>query len=413
MLALNSAARPPVPKMLYVHDYRPDSLVTADLVRQLLLGYPSSQLEWWSCRQTGLHAQPDLQASRRHELVIPPRLVPNHRLTGIKSLLVENFWVPRAVGHLERVLAEVQPELVVALLYGWSVPVLARVRWPKGVRLHVSVWDLPDTNESKRTLGEGRSRRFLADVHQLVRRADGFDAISPGMLAELQAKTGRTDGLIVHSGFEPQHLQALESAVDEPLDATLRLAYVGTIISESAFLAMLAALKGIRAALPQKLVLEFFGGRNYRGRPWFEPEWMTEHGMFTDEGLVQALRRCTWGIVVMDPEGTDLRYSRYSFPNKVGTYLSAGVPILGFGHAQSSLARMLQEFQLGRLTGATRRGDLEKFLAESLRQAAPREAFRQNIKQCARTEFNAAEMRLRLWRSWGVEPGFSSSFSRP
>lgn len=208
--------------------------------------------------------------------------------------------------------------------------------------------------------------------------------------------------MLVHSGFEPHHLQGLENApAEEASDGILRLAYVGTIISEPGFLEMLAALKRVRATQPQKVVLEFFGGRNYRSRAWFEPEWMTEHGMFTDEGLVKALRRCAWGIVVMDPEGADLRYSRYSFPNKVGTYLSAGVPILGFGHAQSSLARILQEFQLGRLTTATQRDDLEKFLVESLRQSAPREVFRQTIQQCARTEFNAAAMRLRLWRLWG------------
>jgi hypothetical protein len=58
--------------------------------------------------------------------------MPNTRLTALKSFLVENLRVPRAARHLDRVLAEVKPDLVAALLYGWSVPVLARVRWPPG-----------------------------------------------------------------------------------------------------------------------------------------------------------------------------------------------------------------------------------------------------------------------------------------
>jgi glycosyltransferase involved in cell wall biosynthesis len=390
------------PKVLYVHDYRPDSLATADLIRQLLLGFPADRLAWWSCRQTGVHAQPELRPCQTHEFVMPNRLIPTVRLTSLKSWLLETFWVPRAARHLERTIATIKPDLVAALLFGWSVPVLARVRWPAGQKLHASVWDFPDTKGQKQSLGEARSRRYVNAVHQLVRQASTFDAISPSMLEELQAQTGRRDGVLVHSGFEPHHLQGLEDApAEEASDGIVRLAYVGTIISEQGFLEMLAALKRVRATQPQKVVLEFFGGRNYRSRAWFEPEWMTEHGMFTDEGLVKALRRCAWGIVVMDPEGADLRYSRYSFPNKVGTYLSAGVPILGFGHAQSSLARILQEFQLGRLTTATQRDDLEKFLVESLRQSAPREVFRQTIQQCARTEFNAAAMRLRLWRLWG------------
>jgi hypothetical protein len=79
----------------------------------------------------------------------------------------------------------------------------------------------------------------------------------------------------------------LENAPAEPApDGVIRIAYVGTIISEQDFLEMLAALKQIRSQVPGKIVLEFFGGRNYRSRAWFEPDWMTEHGLFTDEVLV-------------------------------------------------------------------------------------------------------------------------------
>jgi hypothetical protein len=392
------------PKVLFVHDYRPDSLVIADLIRQLLRGFPPDKLEWWSCRRTGLYPKPDLQAGKLHEYLITEKLVPHIRLTALKCLLVENVWAPRAARHLERVIAEAKPDLVTALLYGWSVPVLARVRWPADQRLHLSLWDFPDTNGMKRVLGESRSRRFVSMIHRLVRRANSFDAISPGMLAELRTQTGRQDGLLVHSGFEAHHLAALENAPADPeQDGVIRLAFVGTIISVAGFMELLAALKTVRLQTTKKVVLEFFGGRNYRSRSWFEPDWMAEHGMFTDEGLVEALRRCAWGIVVMDPPGEDLRYSRFSFPNKVGTYLSAGVPLLGFGHAASSLAQIMQEYRLGRFTSATGRGELEKFLVETLRLTSPRESFHADILQCARTEFNTVAIRTRLWKLWGVD----------
>ena len=392
-----------LPRILFVHDFRPDSLHTADLVRQLFLGFPPENLAWWSFRQTGRHASPDLRAARCHEYPLPDRLVPHRRLAGLKSALLENFWVPRAARDLERVIAQENPDVVVALLFGWSVPVLARVRWPAGVRRHVSLWDFPDTNGMTAALGESRSARFVSSIHELVRQADTFDAICPGALAELRAHTGRRDGLVVHSGFEPHHLRALEQSPVGGEAGILRLAYVGSIISESGFRELLAALKVLRAVLPQKVVLEFFGGRNYRSRDWFEPDWMTEHGLFTDDGLVAALRRCDWGIVVMDPEGADLRYSRFSFPNKVGTYLSAGVPVLGNGHPQSSLAQLMEEHRLGRFSSAVNRAELETFLVESLRLPAPRDFFRSEILLCAQTEFNAAALRTRLWQLWNAK----------
>jgi len=400
----STASAPPtaLPRILFVHDFRPDSLHTADLIRQLFLGFPPENLAWWSFRQTDRHASPDLRAARCYEFPLPDWLVPRERFNGLKCLLLENFWASRAARDLERVIAQEKPDLVVALLFGWSVPVLTRVHWPANLRRHFSLWDFPDTNGMKKVLGESRSQRFVGNIHNLLRHANSFDAICPGALTEIRSHTGRTDGLVVHSGFEPQHLAALEKLEAVSDDDGLRLAYVGTIISENDFLEMLTALKKIRSQISQRVVLEFFGGRNYRSRAWFEPDWMTEHGMFTDDGLITALRRCAWGIVVMDSAGEDLRYSRFSFPNKVGTYLPAGVPVLGFGHSTSSLAQIMQEHRLGKFTNATTGEDLEKFLLESLRLASPRAAFRDDILRCARTEFNAAEMRARLWRLWGV-----------
>jgi hypothetical protein len=261
---------------------------------------------------------------------------------------------------------------------------------------------MPNTNGMKRSYGEARCRRLMKTCIRLIRQAESCSGGGHGMVAEMQQMAGRQDGLVVHSGFEPHHLAALERTAACQGDEVIRLAYVGTIISEAGFLDMLSALKSVRSQLPRKVVLEFFGGRNYKSRAWFEPDWMTEHGMFTDEGLVEALRRCSWGIVVMDPAGDDLQYSRFSFPNKIGTCLSAGVPVLGFGNAASSLAHIMQLYRLGNFTAATTREEMGRFLLESLRQPAPQVAFRDDILRCARTEFNAADMRARLWKLLGV-----------
>jgi glycosyltransferase involved in cell wall biosynthesis len=371
-----------------------------------LLGYPVEKIAWWYCRRSKLHAKPDLHVGRQYYFPMPARLVPNKRMTSAKCMILERLWVPLAARHLRHTIAKAKPDLIWFLLAGWPVLAAHRAGLKNHARLHVSLWDFSDTNGGKRVLGESRSRRFVEDIFSLVRRADSFDGISPAMLEEIQARTGRADGLLIHSGFEPHHLQALENspATRAPGDV-IRLAFVGTIISEGSFLKMLAALEKVRLSLSKKVVLEFFGGRNYRHRPWFNPDWMIEHPMFTDQELIGSLRRCDWGIVVMDPEGEDLRYSRFSFPNKIGTYLCAGVPVLGFGHPTSSLAHIMQVHRLGRFTSATARDELENFLLESLRLPSPRAAFRDDILRCARTEFNAAEMRARLWRLWGVKRG--------
>jgi glycosyltransferase involved in cell wall biosynthesis len=388
------------PKILFVNDFPPDSLAVADLVRQLLLGYPQEKIAWWHWRSPRSHRIAGAPVDSVHHFPLPERFLPNRRLAGMKCALMENFWVPRASRHLEQTIQIVKPDLIWVLLYGWPILVAQRARLKNGARLHVSLWDFPDTMAGARILGAARSRRFCDAIFQLVRSADSFDGISRPMLQEIAGQTGRADGLLVHSGFEPADLENLAAADETNSDGVIRLAYVGTIISENSFLKMLAALGKIRPQLPRPVQLEFFGGRGYANRPWFDARWMQEHGIFSDVELVAALRRCSWGIVVMDPEGEDLQYSRFSFPNKVGTYLSAGVPVLGFGHPQSCLGRMMGEHSFGRFTSATDAAALEKFLVEAFQISAPRQLFREDILRVAKTEFNAAEMRARLWQAW-------------
>jgi hypothetical protein len=393
------------PKILFVNDYSPDSEVLADLIRQLLLGYPVEKIAWWHCRHTRVYAKPDLQAGSVDCFTLPAKLVPNKRWTAAKSLLLENFWLPLAARHLRRTITRVKPDVV--WIFGnsncWAGFAATAANLPN-VRLHVSLWDYPDSNASKHALGTTRARRFLSRIFQFIKKADTYDTLCRSSLEEIHLQTGRKDGLIVHSGFEPGHLEVLKNSSAGHMndDGVLRLAYVGTVVYENGFLEMLAALEKVRAAQPRKVVLEFFGGRNYRSRSWFNPDWMIEHGLFTDQGLIDAVRRCSWGIVVADPKCEDPRGSRFSFPNKIGTYLSAGVPVLGYSHPQSSFAQIMQEHHLGRFTSTTQRGELEEFLAESLRLPSPQDFFRDDILRCARTEFNAAEMRERLWKTWGA-----------
>jgi hypothetical protein len=403
------------PKILCVNELRPDSLVMADCVRQLLVGYPADRIAWWYCRETGARDVADLHVRSLHRWLLPARLLPQRRLQALKGAILEHLWVPLAARHLRRTVAEVKPDLIWVLLYGWPILVTrsalstsgrSGTRAPGsprfGVRLHTSFWDFPDNADGVRNLGATRAQRMLDAIWHLIRRANSLDGICQPVLEEIKRQTGRDDTILVHSGFEPNHLRVLESAASSPADNTIRLAYVGTIITEGSFLQMLAALDRVRKSAVKPVVLEFYGARGYRNRPWFNPDWMIEHGVFSDQGLVESLRRCSWGIVVMDLEGKDVRYSKFSFPNKIGTYLSAGVPVLGFGNSQSSLSEIMRDFPIGRFTNAIDEPSLETFLSSALGVPQPRSDFREDILSCARTEFNAELIRARLWNAWGV-----------
>jgi len=339
-----------------------------------------------------------------HRFWMPSKLMPGRKLTVLRSAILEWFWSPLAAQHLARTIASIKPDLVWVLMYSWPIMVARNARLPKGPRLHVTLLDFPDTVGWKKIWGVPRSRRFRDAVFQLVRRADSWDGITNAMLEEITSQTGKKDGVLVRPGFEPEDLRALETRSESAPDGIIRLAYVGTIISERPFLELVAALEKLRPLLSRQLILEFYGERGYRNSPWFNSQWMIEHAMLSsDQELVQSLQRCSWGILVMDPEGSDLCYSQFSFPGKTGPYLSAGVPLLAIGHPRSSLAELMQNHRVGVFTTASQRRTLEPFLSESLQLPHPRLAFRENILRCAHTELSAVEIRRRLWSAWGAQ----------
>jgi hypothetical protein len=392
------------PRILVVNEYSPDARPLADLFRQLLSGYPVEKIAWWHCRHTQVYEKPDLQAGKVYHFTMPEKLVPQRRWTAAKSFVLENFWMPMAVRHLRRTVSEVRPEVVWVHLNDWPGITAARAGL-QNVLQHVSLWDYHNTNGRLKIYGASRARRFLNEAFAFIKRANTYDTLCTNSMGEIHSQVGRKDGIIVHSGFEPRHIQTLESITAKTQnDNVIRLAYAGTIVSENGFFALLEVLSNIRRAFPRKIILEFFGGRGYARRDWFRPDWMTEYGVFTDQGLIEALSRCSWGIVVMDPTGEDLQYSKFSFPNKVGSYLSAGVPVLGYGHSQSCLGMMMQDYRLGCFTSATEASALKKFLLDALHIQKPNEFFRGEILRCAKTEFNSTEMREQLWHLWGVRP---------
>jgi hypothetical protein len=60
----------------------------------------------------------------------------------------------------------------------------------------------------------------------------------------------------------------------------------------------------------------------------------------------------------------------------------------------------MQEHRIGEITSARNASELQAFLSEKLKQSNSRAAFRDDILRTARTEFDAAAIRERLWNAW-------------
>jgi hypothetical protein len=386
------------PKLLVVTAFAPNPVGGA-LVRQLLRGYPADRLHWWTCasEEAGGHA---LETNQLHYCPIPSRLQPHRRLVRLKSWLVENVWMARLASSLRRTTKEVRPDVVWCQLTGWVIPAFWRAGLLGRVHTHTSLWDYHNSFVHFRQFGKRRAQRLARLSEQILVRSSTCDVISEPMRSDIAARTGRSDVIIVHSGFEPWQIKRLAEAEPAPT-ASIRIAYTGSIIAPATFELFVRALRALRSQLPRPVSLELFS-RSFRGEPWFDRAWMTDHGLLDEPSFLRELDGCSWGFAPMNLADDDPAYNRYSFPNKFGTSLAAGLPLIVLAHRQSSAARMIQVHPVGVCSDATELDGLVGFLGRALAEENPRKLYRDRILHCARTEFDAEEMRRRLWSCLGV-----------
>ena len=124
---------------------------------------------------------------------------------------------------------------------------------------------------------------------------------------------------------------------------------------------------------------------------------MLEHGNLPEPELLTRLREYDWGLAPMALTDSDPRYNRFSFPTKFITYLAAGLPLITLGHPESAVMKLATQYTVGFVSSSGEREALAAQLKTALETHSPWERYAQEIKRCARVEFDAERMRRTLY----------------
>lgn len=389
------------PKLLIATEFPPNASGGGPaVVRQLLKGWPSEKLAWWSCLAADRSAR-EFQVGTHRVAKIPPKLYPHLRLVGPKSWMLKNVWAPWAAAHLRKTIRENRPEVIWTIPHQWSVPPLAQVLPAAAIPYHITVHDYPDIRPLEQIIGRNMAARLLSLLERLYAQASSRDVISCEMAADLKEKTGCAADEILNAGVEPEDFAYLEQKELSGPDA-IKIAHAGTIIAEEAFVRLVQSLTQIRKRLPKPVELHLFGSHTYRERSWFVPEWMIEHGNLSPDKFKIALRSCQWGISAMELTDENPRYNRFSLPSKTVTYLAAGLAIISLGHKDSTIAHLARKHSFGIALEDADLSKVDQLLAEGLTEQNVWSRYGRNILRCARSDFDAASMRKQLHAALGV-----------
>lgn len=385
------------PKLLVATEYAPNSPGGGGvIIQQMLKGWPVERIDWWSCRaaRAGHMGQ---AVTRLAVAKVPEKLHPNRRFGRIRGALMEWFWVPYASLHLRRTIREFQPDVIWAIPHNYSIPPLANVLLAGKVPFHVTMHDYADLESMVNRIGAKQARWLAARADVLYGAASSRDAISQPMLDELQRTTG-AKGALCRLGVEAEDLAYVE-AKQSGAGGEIRIAFAGSVTSERTFEFFVQALRGIRERLPARVSLEFFGSNSYRDRPWFDAAWMKAHGDLSEAACRAALRQYSWGLLALACADDDPRYHRFSFPAKVSSYLASGLPIIALIHPESTVMQVASKYKIGICSTTSSLEDLQAKLLAALSGGDPWAQYAEGIRNCIRSEFNAARMRAELHQS--------------
>jgi hypothetical protein len=235
-------------------------------------------------------------------------------------------------------------ELVWAILNRPSTILLARrLASALPVPLVVTVWDPPEYLAENYRLDALERRRLLREFERTLRAAARCAVASEGMRDEYRQRYG-VDGIVHIHAVRPE-LRRLPA--NGPRSAgRLIIGVAGNLYAKREWDALLAALSahhwriagrqvvvrvlssGIRAAADGGACIEYLG--------WRPPEETID--LLAEVDLAYL------------PYWFDWRHRlsvRLCFPNKLSTYLAAGIPVLFHGPEDSSVARFFQRYPAG------------------------------------------------------------------
>src|ERR1017187_8211462 len=113
------------PRLLIATEFPPNASGGGPaVVRQLLKGWPSEKLAWWSCLP-GDQRSIEIQVETHRVARIPRKLYPHLRLVGPKTWVLKNVWAPWAAAHLRATIRKNRSDVIWTIPQQWSIPPLA------------------------------------------------------------------------------------------------------------------------------------------------------------------------------------------------------------------------------------------------------------------------------------------------
>ncbi len=232
------------------------------------------------------------------------------------------------------------------ILTGWR---LSR-RWR--VPLYVYIWDDPDCVLSSSQVNQWLKRYALYNFAVTLKMAGKGAVVSENMQKDYHRVYG-LDSLIVRHGISLKYYNLPENrgVTQKTADGEIVIGFAGTLYAISAWEALIEALNHLNWKVDNHDVRIRVLGYSFKFTATF-PQRIEFLGYHSPENTIEILRKSTINYLPYPFEPSLYKFSRYSFPTKLSSYVASGAPIMVHAPEYSELFSFSQKNSMGITTSS-------------------------------------------------------------
>jgi len=170
------------------------------------------------------------------------------------------------------------------------------------------------------------------------------------------------------------HVPELPPPAASPDPGKLTIGHIGTLYRPEPFQRFLAASQSVARQQQRTLRIIRIGASPEMDRFAREnPSSFESYGDLGEEAALPLLASCDFFYAMYPPGRRYQRFRRTSLPIKLSSYLQAQRPVFAHGPADSTLARIVSSYAVGKLCASQRESEIAQHISALLRAPLLRE----------------------------------------
>lgn len=304
-------------------------------------------------------------------------------LTDIAGIAAARLSRNSSLSRLQRTISEWKPDLVVLILFdNWVITSAGEACRRAGVPMMSIVWDPPDYLCNLWNLPPLSAHVLRKSFEADLRSSKAVLYPSQAMRDLYSLKYPKPSDVGIHAPAAD-----LRPVPFERDDGVFRIGFSGGMYTLENWSVLLETLgtKGWRLQ-GKPVEIDIMG--SYLNLPRVtEPVRISFHGYVDMQTQVNTLAGCDL-LYLPYPFDDKFKSSvKYSFPNKLGIYASAGVPVFFHGPSGSSVLTVLARYSIGPLCTSLDPDDLARALSETSGSEA-NQNYRSELQRLRQDELN-------------------------